>query len=331
MPDSLYRFRSLKYGIDELRDSYLYFLTLDELNDPMECFYRLFFKESAELYEKLFKNFLENMRQYSDTAKQYTHSNNTHFNNYLQETIKRLADNELWAEDLKPTLTDIYTKYYGKQKYIYHKINKYIKEIKGRVINEKLICAFSKIGGSAALNDSEILMWAHYASGHSGICMEFSEIRAQDRNLQSKLTHRDIEYHNDDIKNLQFSVGLCVADNANKLDINDTPPKQLKLKYGDKYESIYNTKLKAWDYEKEHRYTILKKYLPEQKLYYDFKCLKSITFGRRIPLKEQYKITKNIKQKCQEYNHKVKFYKVEIDENNGFLVRKPLENPNELY
>ncbi|MGX2982610.1 DUF2971 domain-containing protein [Helicobacter sp. 23-1045] len=327
----LYRFRSLKYGIGELRDSYLYFSTFDELNDPMECFYRLFFKENKELYENFFKHFLENMCQHSGIAKQHTHNNNAHFNDYLQEVIKRLANNVLWAEDLKPTLTDIYNKYYGKQRYIYHKINKYIKELKGRVINEKLICAFSRLGGSVILKCGEILMWAHYADGFKGFCLEFSEIKVQDGSLQNKLTHKDIDYRNNDIKNLQFSVGLCVAGNANKLDINNTPPKQLQLKYNDKYETIYNTKLKAWKYEKEHRYSILKKYLPEQRLYYDFKCLKSITFGTRIPLKEQRKIINNIKQKCQQYNHKVKFYKVKIDENSGVLIRKELANLDEMY
>ena len=57
----------------------------------------------------------------------------------------------------------------------------------------------------------------------------------------------------------------------------------LQLKYNKKYESIYNTKLKAWDYEKEHRYSIAKSDLPNQKLHYDFMNLKSITFGINTP------------------------------------------------
>ena len=164
-------------------------------------------------------------------------------------------------------------------------------------------------------------MWAHYADGFKGFCLEFSEIKTQDENLQNKLTHKDIDYRNNDIKNLQFSVGLCVDGNANKLDINNTPPKQLQLKYSDKYESIYNTKLKAWKYEKEYRYTIPKQHLQEQKLYYDFSCLKSITFGVRTPQDKVDEIIKIIKQQHKgRHNHSVEFYKVNIK--NGKFVRE---------
>lgn len=62
MTTSLYRFRSLnKNTFDELTKSYLYFSTIDKLNDPMECFYKLFFNENAELYKNLFKHFLATM------------------------------------------------------------------------------------------------------------------------------------------------------------------------------------------------------------------------------------------------------------------------------
>ncbi len=158
----------------------------------------------------------------------------------------------IWIEDLRDYFINSYIEHYGKKGNIKSKVNTYIKELRKLVINEKLICSFSKIGGSATFNDSEILMWAHYASGHSGICLEFSKIMAQDRNLQSKLTHRDIEYHNDNIKNLQFSVGLAASNNENKFDFLNKKMQlgALQLKYNKKYESIYNTKLKAWDYEK---------------------------------------------------------------------------------
>lgn len=178
---------------------------------------------------------------------------------------------------LRDYFIDSYIKRYGKK----GNIKSYIKGLRKLAINEKLICSFSEIGGFATLNDSEILMWAHYASRHSEICLEFSKIMAQDRNLQSKLAHRDIEYHNDDIKNLQFSVGLAASNNENKFDFLNKKIQlgALQLKYNKKYKSIYNTKLKAWEYEKEYRYSILKNELSKQKLEYDFSYLKSIAFG----------------------------------------------------
>lgn len=64
-------------------------------------------------------------------------------------------------------------------------------------------------------------MWTHYASGHSGICLEFSDIIAQDENLQDKLKHKDIDYEkseNYNIKNLQFSVGLALSNDDIKMN-----------------------------------------------------------------------------------------------------------------
>lgn len=59
MQDSLYRFRPLNtHTIDELKKSYLYFSTIDSLNDPMEHFYLLFFDEDEKFYKNLFKHFL---------------------------------------------------------------------------------------------------------------------------------------------------------------------------------------------------------------------------------------------------------------------------------
>lgn len=174
MTTSLYRFRKLNnHTLDELKKSYLYFSTIDRLNDHMECFYRLFFNESADLYKNLFKHFLKNMH---DDAKD--NDLDRWISENLNEIIRRLADNHngIWVENLSDSLISAYIKRYGRQGNIKSKVAKYIKGIRKLVINERLICSFSKIGGSATLNDGEILMWAHYADGHSGICMEFSEI-----------------------------------------------------------------------------------------------------------------------------------------------------------
>lgn len=328
MTTSYHRFRPLKYVVSELKNSYLYFSTIDKLNDPMECFYRLFFNENGELYKNLFKHFIKNI--HSDNKCGNFNNLDSWIDENLREIVESLANKGLWAEDLKPTLINVYIRYYGKQNKIKRKVNTYIKELKELVINEKLVCSFSKLDNNINLSNNEILMWAHYASGHSGICLEFSDIVAQDENLQDKLKKSPIIYSNNDIKNLQFSVGLAASNNENKLEFlgNRIQLGELQLIYNGKYETIYHTKLKAWEYESEYRYSIRKsdlidsKSLLTQKLKYDFSCLKSITFGERTPQNKRDEITKIIDKKCREYHHKVAFYEVYIDDSFGKFKRK---------
>lgn len=144
-----------------------------------------------------------------------------------------------------------------------------------------------------------------------------------DTNLQGKLKYSRVDYRNGDIKNLQFSVGLAASNNENKLDFLNKKIQlgTLQLLYNKKYESIYNTKLKAWEYEKEYRYSIFKSDLPEQKLRCDFRNLKSITFGINTPPNKRNEVKKIIDQKCREYSHNIKFYEVDIE--NMVFVRKP--------
>lgn len=340
MTSSLYRFRPLNnYTIDELKNSYLYFATIDSLNDPMECFYKLFFKENKELYENLFKHFLaviylvdiESKLNGKETFKKDIATKIFELEN---ETFKHLADKwiidtnitdiiqeienkEIWENKLKKYLMTIYNKFYHNNNNCEYRVIEYIKQLKKFVINELLVCCFYKPSSdlmrSCRLSNNEILMWAHYAGRHSGICMEFSDIKAQDAELQSKLRHKDISYENNQPKTLKFSIGLAASNNPNKLAFLS---RRLELKglqeiYNDKCESIYNTKLEAWKYENEHRYSILKKDLANQKLKYKIECLKSITFGVNTPQDEKDKIKAIINEKCKQ-SHRVNFYEVNI-------------------
>lgn len=218
----------------------------------------------------------------------------------------------------------IYDKFYSHNKSEL-RVLKYIKQLKKLAVKELLVCCFYKpdddLAQSHQLNDNEILMWAHYAGWHSGICMEFSDIVPQDNELQSKLKHRQIAYKNDDTKTLKFSIGLAASNNPNKLAFL---PQRLILKdlqkiYDDKYDSIYHTKKMFWQYERERRYSILKDDLPNQQLKYDFRCLQSITFGVNTPQDERDKIKAIIDEKCKEFKHRVNFYEVKI-ENGAFKI-----------
>ncbi len=341
MTNSLYRFRPLNNNtFDELTKSYLYFSTIDKLNDPMECFYKLFFNESAVLYEILFQHFLRTMhlidiefklndketfkenivkKVFKIDGKMFEHLN---FDKWVKENlkdiIKEYENKEIWESRFKKILMQIYNSFYGSDNKAKTRVTTYTRQLKKLVLAELLVCCFYKPNNDVIrgykLNDEEILMWAHYAGGHSGICMGFDDIVPQDNELQSKLKHRKIEYKDDDTKTLKFSVGLAASGNI-RLEL-----KGLQDIYNNKYEAIYNTKLKAWEYEKEYRYSIRKDDLPNQRLKYKIECLKSIIFGVNTPQDERDKIKTIIETKCRETNHRVNFYEVEITNNGIFEI-----------
>ena len=258
----------------------------------------------------------------------------------IRDIIDSLKNREVWESEIKENLIKVYGRFYPQDndKRIESRVSEYVAQLRKFVVSDLLVCCFSKFEPTNErncidLSNNEILMWTHYASGHSGICLEFSDIIAQDENLQDKLKHKDIDYEkseNYNIKNLQFSVGLALSNDAIKMNFL---PDRLWLKdlediYTEKYKYIYNTKLESWKDEKEYRYSILKadlidsKGLLTQKLKYDFRRLKSITFGERTPQNERDEIMETINKKCEKYNHKVAFYEVYIDDSCGKFKRK---------
>ena len=325
----------------------------------MECFYRLFFNGEANLYNNLFKHFLSVMCLVSidstlsgdesfrkDIAtKAFKIKKDDKIFEDIDEWVDKnittinLPQRAVWKNEIINILKEVYERFYQQNsRHIEFKIAEYLEQLKKFAIKELLVCCFSKFEPTNErncidLSNNEILMWTHYASGHSGICLEFSDIIAQDENLQDKLKHKDIDYEkseNYNIKNLQFSVGLALSNDAIKMNFL---PDRLWLKdlediYTEKYKYIYNTKLESWKDEKEYRYSILKadlidsKGLLTQKLKYDFRRLKSITFGERTPQNERDEIMETINKKCEKYNHKVAFYEVYIDDSCGKFKRK---------
>lgn len=367
MSDLLYRFRRLNtHTIDELKNSYLHFSTIDSLNDPMECFYRLLFcereNENTDLYKNLFKHFLTTMRLVSID---FALNNKESFRKDLvkkafkikkgikifddidkwvdencKSTIDSLMYRQVWESEIKEHLIEIYNRFYRHNdnnrelKFAKSRVAEYLSQLRKFAISELIVCCFYKpkddlIMGET-LKENEILMWAHYADGHSGICMEFSEIKAQDINFNDKIEPKPIKYEpseNYNVKTLQFSVGLVLSHIEYKWEFLLRPIviQGLQDIYTEKFEAIYNTKLDAWGKEYEYRISIAKKDLKNQKLVYKAECLQSITFGVKTPQCKQREMIRIVRNK----NPSVRFYKVEIDENRGVLVRKELKNQNE--
>lgn len=165
MQDSLYRFRPLNtHTIDELKKSYLYFSTIDSLNDPMECFYQLCFSEkenvNTDLYKNLFTHFLAVMcivsldsklngkesfkkdlaRQVFEFDKDIEIFRNVNLDRWIdehcQDIIRSLANSQIWENKIKEHLIKIYKKYYCKdsndnaRKYAESRVIEYLAQLK---------------------------------------------------------------------------------------------------------------------------------------------------------------------------------------------------------
>jgi len=154
-----------------------------------------------------------------------------------------------------------------------------------------------KEGGVYCLSKtvSNELMWAHYASGHKGYCLEYdsSNLRVINPNdigfsLHSKLI--DIKY-SDKIQSLKIDS----ARDANSIA-----------------ETIFSNKSNSWKYEQESR--IITQMAGEHN--YNKESLKAIHFGLRVDEKIVLKMTNNLD---------LDFYRIERLENSYTLESKKIE------
>lgn len=113
-------------------------------------------------------------------------------------------------------------------------------------INDKIsICCLSD-------TCEDLLMWAHYADGHMGVCLKY-----------------DIE---------QDTLPDCILKPVNyKPDL--TKSNLVQPSDDDDIISIFTTKSKHWEYEREYR---LINHLGHEKVKYRRGCLKGIIFGCKV-------------------------------------------------
>ena len=168
--------------------------------------------------------------------------------------------------------------------------------------NNKLATARILCLTKDCLND---VMWAHYASNHSGCALEFIHLPEYNTSWSEA---REVKYIN----------GKRIVGSAlDFLLYGDTPELRKKT-----VDLICYTKNENWSYEKEWRFMTWR--TEEKQDYGDYKFypqeLVSITFGVNISNDEQINIAKIIREK---YPHCIQ-YKVFIE--NGELNREKIDS-----
>ncbi|HBL76059.1 MAG: hypothetical protein A2W90_11630 [Bacteroidetes bacterium GWF2_42_66] len=137
------------------------------------------------------------------------------------------------------------------------------------------------------------LLWAHYADGHKGFCIEYDLDILLNESSFSKLRYFPVKYK---MKPPQ-------------IDIND-----LKNNSLDFYKKVAGIKSKKWSYEKEIR--IISEDVGEQD--YDYRAVKAIYFGYKMPDKQKRIIMNRLKGRG------LKYYQIELDEKNYTFFRKEI-------
>lgn len=142
-----------------------------------------------------------------------------------------------------------------------------------------------------------ILMWSHYASNHSGICIGL------------KADNHTIKVKTDSFNNTRnipsLDEGRLIAKPIYYPEGNSVPHIINPFKYDIKdIEDILYTKSSLWSYEREYRFLLPSEVIPSNKAYLTKNSIGRVIFGLKVPQDLKITIIKTIKNN----NKDVTFY-----------------------
>ncbi|MNQ31608.1 hypothetical protein D3C85_449850 [compost metagenome] len=129
---------------------------------------------------------------------------------------------------------------------------------------------------SRSFNDE--LLWSHYANSHSGFCVEYE--------LEKLLTNHVLEK--------RYSFPVVYNNSPSELNFRDIA---LASNNDNLIQKAFGYKSKKWEYEKEYR--IVNDDFGRHS--YDFKAVKAIYFGLRMPVFQKEEVIKRLKGRGIKY------------------------------
>ena len=140
------------------------------------------------------------------------------------------------------------------------------------------------------------LLWAHYANNHQGFCIEYD--------LKTLISFQHNDYSKFDIEYRNYPP---------KLNLNDIIKSEDSISF---IRKLIGVKSKRWDYEKEIRVIT-----PESGLQnYDYRALKAIYFGLRMPKEQRLELMKRL---C---GRSIKYYHIKLKDSSYQFTIEPLED-----
>ena len=221
-PKYLYKYQSLNdQSLENLKGRQIWFSKPTAFNDPYDCaiFYELE-EASTQSLEKEFKQLREKyIRPYEKDKLQ----------EYDAMFLKNGKPNERFKEMCSANIVNVF------------------KEKQSRFRKHRGVCCFAEI-------KNDILMWAHYADGHRGFCLEYD--------TSSKIFQ--------DAFKVEYSKQIPVINQASFLDPESGVNVMLPM---------LKTKYECWQYEKEWRIFYES---GDTALRYDVDALTGIYFGSEM-------------------------------------------------
>lgn len=221
----------------------------------------------------------------------------------IERDIQSLEENYFWSSSIDalndPWETIVKSEKFQKQsKSIGWLLNQKRKEALSKVQDAltKLLEALKKAGiYSLSGNVLDEILWAHYANGHKGFCIEY-----------------DLDKLLNSYSGTFFSFPIIYTKNPPNIELKDISSKNEEL-----IKKLAGYKSQRWSYEKEYRITTNF----SGPYYYEYDALKSIYFGLRMENDFKDLIMKKLKGRG------VKYYQVEQVDKSYKLKTKPVVDP----
>lgn len=338
---SIFKYRPLNELLfKELYYQELYFASYPELNDPLDLSARIEFscnkiKDIKSLLLFLFKTSISYYWQETEEEEaqleplvQFITDKNSVFSlsEAVLNEIKGMSDGgkRVWLDDIPELVDKAINQTSINVKFDYEKFNYKIERLTQKFLQKSAVSCFSE-------TNDDFLMWSHYSSRHSGICLEFElneknkfplefsipidfdTDKKQPQDSKPKLEKhlawnniKKVRYINQQafINFFEFAPVFLKEYDIDLLNLS----KPWTHIYAQKLEALFATKTIHWQYEKEWRLIQInfnKSTTPEERImHYPISALKAIYFGARTPQEAK----KRIHQIYSNHTSTIKFF-----------------------
>jgi|TARA_R110002020_G_scaffold2517_3_gene12036 hypothetical protein len=316
----LYKYRPLsEFLFKELYYQELYFASYFELNDPLDLSARIEFScEKSEQVEYLIYFLFKSTLSLNDALTDKKRKNDKNllafndnrtkvaeFQQTVFEYINQLKDEKerVWDIDIKSIIDSASKKHNLEFQFDSENFKSVLKRISSKFLENSYATCFSE-------SNDDFLMWSHYSSKHSGICLEFAlensglfpyigkaRRKLDCKKYKERLSKWDLETHVywDRIKKvnyeseqpfINFFEFSQVFENEHDCDLIGLS-KPWTHHFAHQLEWVFSTKTAPWKYEKEWRAIHINfgnPQEPEERIrHYPLESLKAIYFGMRTP------------------------------------------------
>ena len=212
----------------------------------------------------------------------------------------------------------------------------YINQLKFMIYPETFVACFSE-------NCNNSVMWGNYSNNHKGVCLIYETNNDDSFKLQQgrhvfNLQAKPVLYEGSLLERNFFETFGCLtlaevkkwltgADGTLSSSFNAFKDEnQWRNEYWKIFEMKTYHKLKAWEYEKEYRLSLMNTFYvfsnkDSRKFKYDPKCLRGVIFGINTSEYDKKQIMDKLKRHKNEYG-KFTICQAEFDEETQAIVKR---------